>query len=115
MNGGGGGGACAEDQNPGGSGGLGRSPSRQPISCSLEKIVTFDVCIVEFWFSEPRLVARALAEPGGGGGGGGGGGRAPRMPPLHPRLSGRLSVTCASDSSLTKRLSVPQQPCPAQL
>ena len=52
---------------------LGRSPSRQPISCSLEKIVTFDVCIVEFWSSEPRLVARALAEWGGGGGGGGGG------------------------------------------
>ena len=46
---------------------LGRSPSRQPISCSLEKIVTFDVCIVEFWSSEPRLVARALAERGGGG------------------------------------------------
>ena len=55
---------------------LGRSPSRQPISCSLEKIVTFDVCIVEFWnfwSSEPRLVARALAERGGGGGGGEGG------------------------------------------
>ena len=44
--GGGGGGACAEDQNPARRSAqrvLGRSPSRQPISCSLEPFVASPV------------------------------------------------------------------------